>query len=148
MEKLKEIHIGVISRNLSEIFNQSELFATILGKCKFNTPEEEINFYSVFLREIKRASEEIDSILNNPGSRFLLEFPEGFLDWADKYFHDKFDEELYADPILDDMRYNGIKHGYSRFTVYRLFEKWCKLRGYHIVHLKHSNGFKIVKDEK
>ena len=148
MEKLKEIHIGVISRNLSEIFNQSELFATILGKCKFNTPEEEINFYSVFLRVIKKASEEIDLILNDPGSRLALDFPDGFLDWADEYFQDKFDTKLYADPILDDMRHNSIKHGYSRFTVYRLFEKWAGLRGYHIVHLKHSTGFRIVKDEK
>jgi len=148
MEKLKEIHIGVISRNLSEIQTQTELLALILGKCNFNTPEEEINFYSVFVRVIKKASEEIDLILNDPGRRLALDFPDGFLDWADEYFQDKFDEELYADPILDDMRHNGIKHGYSRFTVYRLFEKWCELRGYHIVHLKHSTGFKILKDEK
>lgn len=148
MEKLKEKHIGVISRNLSEIQTQTELLALILGKCNFNTPEEEINFYSVFVRAIKKASEEIDLILNDPGSRLALDFPDGFLDWADEYFQDKFDEELHADPILDDMRHNSIKHGYSRYTVDRLFERWCKLRGYHIVHLKHSTGFKILKDEK
>ena len=148
MEKLKEIHIGVISRNLSEIQTQTELLALILGKCNFNTPEEEINFYSVFVRAIKKASEEIDLILNDPGRRLALDFPDGFLDWADEYFQDKFDTELKPGSLLEDMRDNSIKHNYSLFTVYRLFEKWCELRGYHIVHLKHSNGFKIVKDEK
>lgn len=148
MEKLKEKHISVISRNLSEIQTQTELHALILGKCNFNTPEEEINFYSVFVRAIKKASEEIDLILNDPGRRLALDFPDGFLDWADEYFQDKFDEELYPEPILDDMRHNSIKHGYSRFTVYRLFEKWCKLRGYHFRFIKLSTGFKILKDEK
>lgn len=148
MENLKEKHIGVISRNLSEIKTQTELLALILGKCNFNTPEEEIDFYSVFVRVIKKASEEIDLILNDPGKRLALDFPDGFLDWADEYFQDKFDEELYADHILDDMRHNSIKHGYTRFTVDRLLKKWCELRGYHFCHLKHSTGFKILKDEK
>lgn len=147
MEKLNEKHIGVISRNLSEIQTQTELLALILGKCNFNTPEEEINFYSVFVRAIKKASEEIDLILNDPGRRLALDFPDGFLDWADEYFHDRFDEELHADPILDNMRHNSIKHSYSIYTVYILFEKWCELRGYHFCRLK-PTGFKILKDEK